>query len=346
MRSHIGALFSSDRNKGYWKHTTFRRDSSYETLVACKAAKRQISYVRPSRDSKKGAPPVNKAASANNIAGYLKTESSHDAAALEDKVTDETSINGAALDEGASKVVAVKAKTTRSEVKPKSWPQKEPRASKRSKQSKKAANAVSFEVEFSGDIAPDGEDYLFPMDLVDEALDTPVPTDAVDTTAALTTLATAASFLSTFSPVVKDKTEWNYICKSAMKNAVQLEMASPTAIKMTVVTDLAHVLLPSPLQVSTASYPDFSRVFSYSNGLSQRAEETMSEYSMGSCSLSTPLRSCEKSAFTPVSMADMKNRSSPEFYETFVGMTGTLFEAVGISSNSTDDDATCIVKAV
>lgn len=227
--------------------------------------------------------------------------------------------------------------------KPSGRPTKKPRTAKmfsdRLDQDKKVFPAVSFEDEFAGDISfeKDEEFDLFPHSSSSTmAANMPVarttnPFDAVDKAAALTTLADAAKLASVFSPIVKDKTEHNVIRASAKKNAaVHFVMSSPAAVKMRVPADLAGVFTATPIKVTVPDYLDLRGVFG-SNDVVDDVDETMSEYSLGS--LSTPLKTAgEKSAFTPLTIADINHRLPSDFYEPIVEMTGSLLDAVDIDN--------------
>jgi hypothetical protein len=358
------------RMKGYWQHPIFRRDSLYDTLLTCKVTRRQ-GYQRPVRQNvakSKGYPtdtgPKSKALplGVENAAPKVVTTTFKVLDYAPKKAAPDYAPKKAAPTNVANtqKLVAVKANAPRKVkvVKPNGWLKAEQRATKPTpnEQRNNAAPSGSM-AEFNGDISPanvTGEDLgRCAMDLDTHADDNVPPPyvfsieeDAFGMAEALTTLATAASLLHpcSFSPVVHGS-EHHFIRESAMKNS-KLETSTPTAIKMTVPANLAYVFRPSP--VTTAHYHNYDQVFAvgeppqlaYSQDSPMQCDETMTEYSLGS--LSTPMKTSEKSAFTPVSIADMQNRTSPDFYQPFFGMTGTLYEVVGISATAAsiaEDDA-------
>jgi hypothetical protein len=152
---------------------------------------------------------------------------------------------------------------------------------------------------------------------VDEDLDKTSDV-SVGNASALTTLAIAASFRS---------------------------ISSVTPLHRVLSFSPIHIFEPTPIK---GNYPDLSRVFGDSplpplcDG--DAVSEALSKGTVGS--FSSPLRTSVKSAFTPIAVADMKNRTTPEFYEPFVGFTRTLFAAVGVSNKEIDTSSSASISSL
>jgi hypothetical protein len=171
---------------------------------------------------------------------------------------------------------------------------------------------------------------------VDEDLDKTSDV-SVGNASALTTLAIAASFRSTSSVTP--------LHRVLSFSPIRVNKSERKEVTMILASDMAHILEPTPIK---GNYPDLSRVFGDSPLPSLRDSDAVSEaLSKGTVgSFSSPLRTSVKSAFTPIAVADMKNRTTPEFYEPFVGFTRTLFAAVGVSNKEIDTSSSASISSL
>lgn len=358
------------RGKGYWHHTNFSRQSSYNTLLTSCKLKRREGYKRRSRRKKVVGTSLratdNDLLTDNSPGGFGEAPFS-EVIELRIKTKDNTSTNKqkkgsvlADLNKVPVKIGAAKTSVMRKAplIKSEGWPKKKPRVTTRTSNVQLKTPAVSFEEEFNRDISPMIADCV-DLGLVaewDSLADYVVPApqqhqlfscdEVIVGTAALATLAAAASLVhpSSFSPVVL-ASEQLIIRESAAKNS-KLETSSPAAIKMILSADRAPCLFPSPPKI--VDYPFIGQALAHmatahdvhaaSPKGSSHCDDAMTDaFLMGW--LNSPLKtSGEKSAFAPVSLSDMTNRSSPDFYGPFVGMAGTLYEVVGINADASSDE--------
>jgi hypothetical protein len=171
---------------------------------------------------------------------------------------------------------------------------------------------------------------------VDEDLDNTSDV-SVGNASALTTLAIAASFRS-----ISSVTPLHRVLSFS---PIRVKKSERKEVTMILSSDVAHIFEPTPIK---GIYPDLSRVFGDSPLPSlcdgDAVSEALSKGTVGS--FSSPLRTSVKSAFTPIAVADMKNRTTPEFYEPFVGFTRTLFAAVGVSNKEIDTSSSASISSL